>query len=66
MQSIRMVREELNPDLEVGGVLLTMFDPRTNLAHQVADEVRSFFGERVFHELGLIAWGKMHAWQRDG
>ena len=51
MQSIRMVREELNPSLEVGGVLLTMFDPRTNLAHQVAAEVRSFFGERVFHTI---------------
>src|SRR5215218_7792565 len=51
MQSIRMVREELNPGLEVGGVLLTMFDPRTNLAHQVADEVRSFFGEQVFHTI---------------
>ena len=51
MRSIRMVREELNPDLRVGGVLLTMFDPRTNLAHQVAEEVRSFFGERVFHTL---------------
>ncbi len=51
MQSIRMVREELNPGLEVGGVLLTMFDPRTNLAHQVADEVRSFFGDRVFHTI---------------
>jgi chromosome partitioning protein len=51
MRSIRMVREELNPDLEVGGVLLTMFDPRTNLAHQVADEVRSFFGDRVFQTL---------------
>jgi cellulose biosynthesis protein BcsQ len=51
MQSIRMVREELNPGLEVGGVLLTMFDPRTNLARQVADEVRSFFGERVFHTI---------------
>lgn len=48
MRSIRMVRQELNPDLEVGGVLLTMFDARTNLAHQVAGEVRSFFGERVF------------------
>ena len=51
MRSIRMVREELNPGLRVGGVLLTMFDPRTNLAHQVAEEVRSFFGERVFHTL---------------
>jgi chromosome partitioning protein len=51
MQSIRMVREELNPRLRVGGVLLTMFDPRTNLAHQVADEVRSFFGDRVFRTI---------------
>ena len=51
MQSVRMVREELNPGLRVGGVLLTMFDPRTNLAHQVAEEVRSFFGERVFHTI---------------
>jgi len=49
MRSVRMVREELNPSLQVGGVLLTMFDARTNLAHQVVDEVRAFFGERVFH-----------------
>ncbi len=48
MRSIRMVREELNPGLQVGGVLLTMFDARTNLSHQVAGEVRSFFGDRVF------------------
>ena len=48
MRSIRMVREELNPGLQIGGVLLTMFDTRTNLSHQVAEEVRSFFGERVF------------------
>ena len=51
MQSIRMVREELNPALRVGGVLLTMYDPRTNLSRQVAEEVRSFFGERVFHTI---------------
>ena len=51
MRSIRMVREELNPDLEIGGVLLTMYDTRTNLAKQVADEVRSFFGDRVFHTI---------------
>lgn len=49
MRSVRMVREELNPDLRIGGVLLTMFDTRTNLAHQVVNEVRSFFGEQVFH-----------------
>ena len=51
MQSIRMVRQELNPGLRVGGVLLTMFDPRTNLAHQVAGEVRSFFGDQVFRTI---------------
>lgn len=49
MRTIRMVREELNPDLEIGGVLLTMFDTRTNLAHQVVEEVRAFFGDQVFH-----------------
>ena len=48
MRSLRMVREELNPSLRIGGVLLTMFDSRTNLAHQVVEEVRSFFGEQVF------------------
>lgn len=48
MRSIRMVREELNPELEIGGVLLTMFDPRTNLARQVVEQVQSFFGERVY------------------
>jgi chromosome partitioning protein len=51
MRSIRMVREELNPQLKVGGVLLTMYDPRTNLAKQVAEEVRSFFGDRVFQTI---------------
>jgi chromosome partitioning protein len=51
MRSLRMVREELNPDLRIGGVLLTMFDTRTNLAHQVVEEVRSFFGDQVFHTI---------------
>ena len=51
MQSIRMVREELNPALRVGGVLLTMYDPRTNLAQQVAAEVRSFFGDQVYETI---------------
>ena len=48
-----MVREELNPDLHIGGVLLTMFDARTNLAHQVVDEVRAHFGDQVFHNVIL-------------
>lgn len=47
LEIIERVRQHLNPDLEVGRVLLTMFDGRTNLANQVMGEVRSFFGEAV-------------------
>jgi chromosome partitioning protein len=42
------VRRSLNPDLRIAGFLLTMFDARTKLAGQVADEVRSHFGDLVF------------------
>ena len=42
------VRRSLNPDLRIAGFLLTMFDARTKLAGQVADEVRTHFGELVF------------------
>lgn len=48
MRTLDLVKEHLNARLEIAGVLLTMYDPRTNLAQQVADEVRSFFGDRVF------------------
>ncbi|MEJ7818973.1 MAG: ParA family protein, partial [Rubrobacteraceae bacterium] len=51
MRSIRLVREELNPELKIGGVLLTMYDSRINLAKQVVDEVKSFFGDRVFRTI---------------
>lgn len=43
MATIDRVKNGMNPDLEVEGVVLTMFDPRNNLAHQVADEVRKHF-----------------------
>jgi chromosome partitioning protein len=46
--TLRRVRASLNPALDIAGVLLTMFDERTNLAQQVAREIRSFFGDRVF------------------
>jgi chromosome partitioning protein len=42
-------RENLNPDLAILGVLITMFDGRTRLAVEVLDEVHRFFPERVFH-----------------
>ncbi|WJY90773.1 ParA family protein [Corynebacterium confusum] len=45
--NISMIREHLNEDLHISGVLLTMFDARTNLAEQVADEVRDQFGAVV-------------------
>jgi chromosome partitioning protein len=47
--TLRRVRAALNPALEIEGVLLTMFDERTNLGQQVANDVRQFFKEKVFH-----------------
>jgi chromosome partitioning protein len=46
--TMRRVRASLNPALEIEGVLLTMFDERTNLGQQVAKDVRQFFKEKVF------------------
>ena len=48
LTTIRLVQKNLNPNLEIEGVLLTMFDNRLNLSHQVADDVRKFFGSKVF------------------
>jgi chromosome partitioning protein len=48
MDTIERVRESLNERLEIEGALLTMHDARTRLASQVADEVRKFFGEKVY------------------
>ena len=48
LDSMNMVKKRLNPSLKVFGVLLTMFDSRTSLAKQVADEVTSFFDNEVF------------------
>jgi chromosome partitioning protein len=49
MTTLRRVRAGLNPTLDVDGVLLTMYDERTNLGAQVAANVREFFKEKVFH-----------------
>ena len=48
VNTIRIVRRSLNPRLELEGVLLTMFDGRTNLALQVAEEVKHYFPGKVF------------------
>lgn len=48
LNTIRLVQQNLNPGLEIEGVLLTMFDQRLNLSRQVADEAKEYFGDRVF------------------
>ncbi len=48
MSTVRIVRRSLNPSLELEGVLLTMFDGRTNLALQVAEEVKRYFPGKVY------------------
>jgi chromosome partitioning protein len=48
LNTIELVRQALNPTLAREGILLTMFDPRNKLCHQVADDVRAHFNEEVF------------------
>jgi chromosome partitioning protein len=51
MTTVDEVRRFLNPELAIDGILLTMYDDRTNLAQQVAGEVRSVFGELAFETI---------------
>ncbi len=46
--TIEQIRENLNPELAIGGVLRTMFDPRNNLANEVSAQLADHFGERLF------------------
>ncbi len=48
LNTIKIVRQHLNPELDIEGVLLTMYDTRTRLSNQVADEVKRYFDDRVF------------------
>lgn len=48
MNSIKMTRKRLNPALKIEGILLTMYDSRTNLSEQVAQETRKHFGDKVY------------------
>ncbi|AZR74297.1 sporulation initiation inhibitor Soj [Anoxybacter fermentans] len=48
MRTIQLVQKHLNPTLEIDGIVLTMYDARTNLAQQVIDEVKNHFQDRVY------------------
>ncbi|HTR82606.1 MAG TPA: AAA family ATPase [Bacteroidota bacterium] len=48
LNTITMVKKNLNPPLEIEGVLMTMFDSRLRLSNQIVEEVKKYFGERVF------------------
>jgi chromosome partitioning protein len=51
LKTIRLIKQSLNPKLEIEGILLTMFDSRNNLSHQVAQEVRNHFKDKVFRTI---------------
>jgi len=48
LNTVRLVQRGLNPELDIEGVLLTMYDRRLNLSRQVADEAREYFGGKVY------------------
>ena len=48
LNTVRLVQKHFNPDLDIEGVLLTMFDARTNLGAEVVEEVRRYFQEKVY------------------
>jgi chromosome partitioning protein len=48
LETVERVRGSFNPSLEIEGIVLTMFDERTNLARQVTDDIRQHFGDSVF------------------
>ena len=49
--TINLVKKALNPDLDIEGVVMTMFDGRTNLSIQVVDEVKKYFGKKVYRSV---------------
>jgi chromosome partitioning protein len=48
LESMKMVKKSLNPQLDIFGVLMTMYDSRTSLSKQVAEEVKAYFGDKMF------------------
>src|SRR5690625_4608341 len=51
LNTIKIVRQHLNRELDIEGVLLTMYDTRTRLSNQVAEEVKRYFDEKVFNTI---------------
>jgi chromosome partitioning protein len=51
LNTIELIKNGLNPHLKIEGILLTMFDRRNNISHQVAEEVRKHFGPLVFNTI---------------
>ncbi len=51
LNTIRLVQQNFNPDLQIDGVLLTMYDARLNLSRQVVTEAREYFGAKVFRNV---------------
>ncbi len=51
LQTIKQVQKSLNPQLKIGGILFTMYDMRTRLAHEIVQEVTGYFKEKVFHTI---------------
>ncbi len=48
IESMRMVKSRLNPSLSIFGVVMTMYDTRTTLSHQVVEECENYFGQQIF------------------
>jgi chromosome partitioning protein len=51
LNTINIVKQHFNKNLSIEGVLLTMFDTRLKLSHQVAEEVKKYFGEKLFNTI---------------
>ena len=48
MNTVRLIKKHLNPEIDIEGVLLTMKDSRSNLVNQVSDEIKKYFGAKVY------------------
>jgi len=51
LRNVRLVQQNVNTDLRLTGIVMTMFDPRTKLSEQVVAEVRRYFGDRVYRTI---------------